>query len=394
MGSLALLRGISDAVACLAVSAGERKRPDRAIGDVIGLEQDAARSGAVAQHAGDSTLIRRKGRAPMKLSAALDTSTTKTAICVVNSRDGSVVFEATVATDRAIIFEALAPYRPRLDRIGHEAGAVAPWLHRELTAFGLPMVLLETRHAAAALDVQRNKTDKNGARGLAHLMRSGWYRPVHVKSVESHKLRLLLGHRRTLKRKLRDIENEIRHALKVFGLQAGRRVQRASFETRIRDLVAHDPLISGVIECMLRAWAALWTEYKRLHQLVVQLVGRDELCRRYCRIPGVGPVTALLRFVKSKTVDEAASAMLVRSQQWCGVKALGLKIAKKRGHKRAVVAVARKLPGRHAPDVARWQRVPLRGERGAGGCDDASGARRRVMERSGARRQSSCWVMS
>ena len=323
----------------------------------------------------------------MKLSAALDTSTTKTAICVVNSRDGSIMFEATVATDPAIIFEALAPYRPRLDRVGHEAGAVAPWLHRELTAFGLPMVLLETRHAAAALEVQRNKTDKNDARGLAHLVRSGWYRPVHVKSVESHKLRLLLGHRRTLKRKLRDIENEIRHALKVFGLRAGPRVQRASFETRIRDLVAHDPLIAGVTECMLRAWAALWTEYKRLHQLMVQLVGRDELCRRYCRIPGVGPVTALtvkaaiddpLRFVKSKTVGahfgltgrrlqtgdsidieghiskcgdgevrtvlyEAASAMLVRSQQWCSVKAWGLKIAKKRGHKRAVVAVARKL---------------------------------------------------
>jgi transposase len=323
----------------------------------------------------------------MKLSAALDTSTTKTAICVVNSRDGSVVFEATVATDPAIIFEALAPYRPRLDRVGHEAGAVAPWLHRELTAFGLPMVLLETRHAAAALDVQRNKTDKKDARGLAHLVRSGWYRPVHVKSVESHKLRLLLGHRRTLKRKLRDLENEIRHSLKVFGLRAGPRVQRASFEARIRGLVAHDPLIAGVTESMLHAWAVLWTEYKRLHQLVVQLVGRDELCRRYCRIPGVGPVTALtvkaaiddpLRFVKSKTVGahfgltgrrlqtgdsidieghiskcgdgevrtvlyEAASAMLVRSQQWCSVQAWGLKIAKKRGHKRAVVAVARKL---------------------------------------------------
>ena len=323
----------------------------------------------------------------MKLSAALDTSTAKTAICVVNSRDGSVVFEATVATDPAVIFGALAPFRPRLDRVGHEAGSVAPWLHRELAALGLPMVLLETRHAAAALAVQRNKTDKNDARGLAHLVRSGWYRPVHVKSVESHKLRLLLGHRRTLKRKLLDIENEVRHSLKVFGLLLGPRVQRASFAARVRDLVAHDPLIAGVTECMLRAWAALWTEYQRLHKLLVQIVGRDELCRRFCAIPGVGPVTALtvkaaiddpLRFVKSKTVGahfgltsrriqtgdsidieghiskcgdgevrtvlyEAASAMLVRSKQWCGVKSWGLRIAAKRGHKRAVVAVARKL---------------------------------------------------
>jgi transposase len=247
----------------------------------------------------------------MKLSAALDTSTAKTAICVVNSRDGTVVFEATVATDPAIIFAALAPYRLRLDRVGHEAGSVAPWLHRELTALGLPMVLLETRHAAAALQVQRNKTDKNDARGLAHLVRSGWYRPVHVKSQESHKLRLLLGHRRTLKRKLMDIENEVRQSLKVFGLLLGPRVQRGSFVTRVRALVARDAVIAAVTECMLRAWSALWDEYRRLHQLVVQIAGRDELCRRYCRIPGVGPVTALtvkaaiddpLRFSKSKTI--------------------------------------------------------------------------------------------
>jgi transposase len=323
----------------------------------------------------------------MKLSAALDTSTSRTAVCVVNSRDGTVVFEADVATDPAIIFGALAPYLPRLDRVGHEAGSVAPWLHRELMSLGLPMVLLETRHAAAALAAQRNKTDKNDARGLAHLVRSGWYRPVHVKSEESHKLRLLLGHRRTLKRKLLDIENEIRHSLKVFGLMVGPRAQRSSFEARVRELVAHDTLIAGVTECMLRAWAALWNEYKKLHQLLVHMVGRDELCRRFCGIPGVGPVTALTvkaaiddphRFVKSKTVGahfgltarriqtgdsidiegriskcgdgevrtvlyEAGSAMLVRSKQWCSVRAWGLRLAAKGGHKRAVVAVARKL---------------------------------------------------
>ena len=111
-----------------------------------------------------------------------------------------------------------------------------------------------------ALDAQRNKTDKNDARGLAHLVRSSWYRPVHVKSEESHKLRLLLGHRRTLKRKLLDIENEVRHSLKVFGLMVGPRAQRTSFEARVRELVAHDALIAGVTECMLRAWSALWTE--------------------------------------------------------------------------------------------------------------------------------------
>jgi transposase len=96
------------------------------------------------------------------------------------------------------------------------------------------MVLLETRrHGGAALEVQRNKSDNNDARGLAYLVHSGWYRPGHVKSVQNHKLRLLLSHRRTLKRKLRDIENETRHSLKVLGLRAGARVQRTSFEALI-----------------------------------------------------------------------------------------------------------------------------------------------------------------
>jgi transposase len=127
-----------------------------------------------------------------------------------------------VATDPAIIFGALAPFHPRLERVGHEVGSVSPRLHCELTLPGLPMVLPETRHAAAVLDAQRNKTDKNDARGLAHFVPTGWYLPVHVKLQHSQKLRLVLGHRRTVKRKLLDIENEIRHSLKVFSLVLAR----------------------------------------------------------------------------------------------------------------------------------------------------------------------------
>ncbi len=74
-------------------------------------------------------------------------------------------------------------------------------------------MLLETRHAAAALEAQRNKTDKNDARGLAQLVRTGWFRSMHVKSEQSHRLKLLLTSRRLLKRKLVDIENEMRQSL-------------------------------------------------------------------------------------------------------------------------------------------------------------------------------------
>jgi len=71
-----------------------------------------------------------------------------------------------------------------------------------------------------------------------------------------------------------------------------RRIQRASFETCVAASIADGPLLGSTTACMLRYWVALWTEYKRLHTLLVQVVGRDEMCRRFCGIPGVGPVAA------------------------------------------------------------------------------------------------------
>ncbi|WP_167524602.1 MULTISPECIES: transposase [unclassified Mesorhizobium] len=175
----------------------------------------------------------------------------------------------------------------------------------------MPMVLLETHHSARMLEAQRNKTDRNDARGLAHLVRSGWFKPVHAKSDAAIRMKLMLAHRRTLKRKLMDIETEVRHSLKMFGLMAGRRVQRASFVARIRELIAGDRLLETATESMLRCWQVLWDEYRKLHKLIVQLVGREELCRRWCEVPGVGPVAAMTflaafddphRFARSKTL--------------------------------------------------------------------------------------------
>ncbi|MDE2041737.1 MAG: IS110 family transposase, partial [Alphaproteobacteria bacterium] len=323
----------------------------------------------------------------MKLDAALDTSATTTAICVVNSRDGTIVLETTVPTDPDAIYRVLEPYVARLHLVGHEATSWSAWLHRELERRGIPMVLLETHHAARMLEAQRNKTDKNDARGLAQLVRSGWFKPVHAKSDAANRMKLLLAHRRTLKRKLLDIENEVRQSLKMFGLMVGPRVQRGSFCTRVRNLAAGDPLREVLTESMITCWQVLWDEYRKLHKLLVQLVGQEELCRRWCAIPGVGPVTAMTfmaavddphRFGKSKTLGahfgltprreqpgtsvdraghisrrgdgevrtvlyEAASGMLTRSKQHSTLKAWGMRIAAKRGHKRAVVAIARKL---------------------------------------------------
>jgi len=178
---------------------------------------------------------------------------------VVASEDGSIVLETTVETEPAAIAAALAPYANRLRRVGHEAGALSPLLHRELQGLGLPMVLLETRHAHGVLKAQRNKTDKNDARGLAQIVRSGWCKVVHVKSETSHRLKYLLAGRRLLKRKLLDIENEIRQSLKAFGVKLGPCAQRFTFADRVRQAVAHDLLLTEVSETLLRAWSTLVT---------------------------------------------------------------------------------------------------------------------------------------
>ena len=110
------------------------------------------------------------------------------------------------------MFKVLKPYAAKLRRVGHEAGSLSPWLQVELKQRGLPAICVEAWHARAALSAMRNKTDKADARGIAHIMRTGWFREVHVKSDASYRLRLLLTQRRNLKRKFLDIENAIRHS--------------------------------------------------------------------------------------------------------------------------------------------------------------------------------------
>lgn len=317
--------------------------------------------------------------------AGLDVATRLTAICVVDET-GEILSETVVPTEPEAIRATLSDYAGRLRRVGQEAGALSSWLDRELRRAGLPTVVLETRHAHAALAAQRNKTDRHDARGLAQILRTGWYKAVHVKSRESQHLRLLLTNRRTLKRKILDIENAVRMTLKGFGVKLGR-LGRGSFADRVGAAVSGDPLLAGMTACMLQARAALWTEYQRLHRLLVQVAGRDPVCRRFMGVPGVGPVTAVTfkagvddptRFARSKTVGahfgltprrhqsgdsidwdgrisrlgdgevrtalyEAASSLLVRAKASSALKSWGLRIAKRAGHKKAVVAVARKL---------------------------------------------------
>jgi len=321
----------------------------------------------------------------MEFFCGLDVSMDETAICIVDDK-GGVHLQTSAMTDPDALFTALQPFLGRLRRVGHEAGSLSPWLHPELSKLGLPVVCLETVHVRAAMSAQRNKTDKADALGIAHLMRTGWFRQAHIKSESCYRTRLLLTHRRNLKAKFLDLENAIRHSLKAFGIRLGG-TSRGAFEQAVREAAAGDALTSELMDAMLRARAALWKEYCRLHDLVVKFVARSELARRFMAIPGVGPVTALSfitaiddpsRFRRSRDVAayfgltsrrwqsgtsidvqgriskagdadvrralyEAASALMTRFRGKDKLKTWGHALAKRGCHRKATVAVARKL---------------------------------------------------
>jgi transposase len=314
----------------------------------------------------------------------LDVSVKETSVCIVD-RAGKVVREVKIATEPEAIRAVLVDDTFAIERIGLEAGPLSQWLYSGLAEAGLPVICVETRHMKAALSAQLNKSDRNDARGIAHMMRVGLYRPVHVKTLTSQKRRMLLTSRQLLQAKALDIENDLRGTLRNFGLKVGT-VGVPKFEARIRELVADDPDLAVIAEPLLAARRALREQLGVLHCRLLAVVREDEVCRRLMTVPGVGPMVALTfratvdipaRFKNSKAVGavfgltprrhqsgeidrmggiskcgdammrkmlfEAAHVMLTRTIRWSWLKAWGMKIARHRGLKRAVVAVARRM---------------------------------------------------
>ena len=170
----------------------------------------------------------------MKLFVGLDVGLEETNLCIVDA-EGVTVREVKVSTEPEAIRCALEGFADRLDRVGVEASSLGIWLYRELQPAGVPTIVVEARHMRVSLSTMRNKTDRNDARGIAQMMRLGWYRAVHVKNIDMQKMRSLLANRKLLKRKLIDIENHIRGTLRAYGLLMGA-VGRGSYEARAREL--------------------------------------------------------------------------------------------------------------------------------------------------------------
>ena len=315
--------------------------------------------------------------------AGLDVSVKETSVCIVDDT-GKIVREVKVASEPEALLAVLKNPVYHFRRIGLEAGPLSQWLYSALAEAELPVVCVETRHMQALLKAQINKTDRNDARGMAQMMRVGLYRPVHVKTLRSQKLRMLLTHRKLLQSKAIAIENDLRGTLRNFGLKVGM-AGTVKFETRIKELVGNSPELAALVEPLLVVRRVLREQLVILHRRLLAIVRDDEVCQRLMTTPGVGPVVALTyratvdvpaRFRKSKSVGavfgltcskyqsgeidrsgrisrcgdemmrvmlyEAAQSMLY-SKKWSWLKAWAMQIARRRGMKKAIVALARRL---------------------------------------------------
>jgi transposase len=316
--------------------------------------------------------------------AGIDVSLELSSVCVVDAQ-GKIVKETKVSSEPEALVSFFKGLGFPMKRIGLEAGPLSQWLHAGLAQAGFETVLLETRHVKAALSAMTVKTDRKDARGIAQLLRMGWFRAVHAKSIGSQEVRALLVARKQLLGRLIDVELSIRGILRGFGLKVGP-VTRKGFEPRIRELVTGQATLERIAGAMLLARAALKMEYEKLHKAVLAIVRDDAVCRRLMTVPSVGPLVAITyksamddpsRIAKSKAAGalfgltpkkyqsgekdvtggitrtgdemvrtalyEAANVLLSRIARFSKLKCWGMDVAKRRGSKRAKVALARKL---------------------------------------------------
>lgn len=246
----------------------------------------------------------------MKLYTGLDVSLRSVAICVVDER-GEVRHEAKAEADIEQISACLRSFSGELKVVGFEAGTLTQYLTYGLQAAGFEVICLEARQVSAALAAMRNKTDRNDARGIAQILRTGWYSRVHVKSPQSHHMRMLLSSRRAVLSKCVDLENELRGLLKVFGIRLASKVSHGAFDATVHPLIKNDPMLARSLLPMLEARLVLYRTYLKLDNEIKAVVRTDPVCRRLMTVPGVGAVTALTfkaavddprRFKSSRTV--------------------------------------------------------------------------------------------
>jgi transposase len=321
----------------------------------------------------------------MEHYGGIDVSLECSSVCVVDG-SGKIVRETKVESEPAALIGWLGSLGFRLGRIGLEAGPLSQWLYMAMKQAGLAVELLETRHVRDAFKAMSVKSDRNDARGIAQLMRLGWFRPVHCKSMAAQEVRAILTARKLVQSKLLDVENSLRGILRGFGLKVGK-TTRMNFAGRIRELVKGHPNLKTIGEALLSVRAVLLGEFNAFEKRVRAMSHSNANARLLMSTPGVGQIVALTyvsaiddpaRFRSSKRAGplfgltpkkyqsgetdrsgriskigdttvraalyEAAHIMLTKPIKRCSrLKSWAMRIARRAGMNKAKVALARKL---------------------------------------------------
>ena len=320
----------------------------------------------------------------MEQYVGLDVAMEETKIHVLDS-DGKRVWRGRCRSHPDDIEAVLRKYASLAERIGLETGPLTTWLWTELSGRGLPMVCLDARHAKRALDMRPNKTDANDAEGLAHIVRSGWYREVRVKGPEAMLSKALAGARAQLTTMATTLSNQIRGVMKTFGLV----VPKGSggvFERNVRALLDGAEAIAAVVVPLLDVWRTVRQRAAALERRLLAAARDSAECRLLMTMPSIGAFTAASfvaaverpeSFASSRNVGawlgltprryqsgevdyeghisrrgdarlrallyEAAMRLLTRVRADSALRQWGLVLKKRLGFKRAAVALARKM---------------------------------------------------
>jgi transposase len=305
-------------------------------------------------------------------------------LCVVDT-SGKIAREDVAASEPEALIAWFGSLGFEVTRIGLEAGPLSQWLYAALRDAGFAVELLETRHVRDAFKAMPVKTDRKDAQGIAQLMRLGWFRPVHCKSIEAQETRAILSARKLVQSKLHDIEMSLRGTLRGFGLKVGRTTPNR-FAARIDELVAGHPTLQVIATSLLAVHAVLLREFKGFEKRVRIMARNDERARLLMSTPGVGALVSLTyvsaiddpgRFKSSKQAGahfgmtpkkyqsgetditgriskigdkdvrtalyEAANVILTKPVKGSALKSWAARLAKRAGMNKAKVALARKL---------------------------------------------------
>jgi len=321
----------------------------------------------------------------MTYYAGIDVSLESASVCVVDAA-GKIIREGKLASEPQALTDWLKKTGSSLERVGLEAGPLSQWLYAGLQQAGIAAELLETRHVRTAFQIMPVKTDRKDAHGIADLMRLGWFRPVHCKSIDAQETRAMLTARKLVQKQVQEVESSLRGILRGFGLKVGKTTP-VKFEGRVKELVAGNPSLERIADALLATRAVLRREFNGFERQLRTMARNDTRARLLMSTPGVGTIVSLTyasaiddpsRFKSSKTVGahfgltpkryqsgetdytgrisklgdasvraalyEAAHVILTKPLKGCtALKSWAMRIARRAGMSKAKVALARKL---------------------------------------------------